>query len=56
MGKLMEAKYIQAIKAGIIGGVILAVCMLVNLFIDIINSNSYSGVPDLSAGLMGLGY
>ena len=51
----MEAKYVQAIKAGIIGGVILAVCMLVNMFIGIINSNSYSGVPDISAGLMGLG-
>lgn len=50
MGKLMEAKYIQAIKAGIIGGVILAVCMLATLFIDIINSNAY-----VYSGLTGLG-
>ncbi len=35
----MEVKYLQAIKAGIIGGVILAACMLVNLAIQIINSN-----------------
>lgn len=35
----MEAKYMQAIKAGVIGGVILAVGMLINLFISIITSN-----------------
>ena len=46
----MEAKYIQAIKAGVIGGVILAVCMLATLFIDIANSNSY-----VYSGLTGLG-
>ena len=57
----MEAKYIQAIKAGVIGGVILAVCMLVRLFIDIINTNnasSYvSGIynPGIMTGLAGLG-
>ena len=55
MGKLMELKYIQAIKAGVIGGVILAVCMLVRLFIDIISTNSYSYVPGVSSGLMGMG-
>ena len=47
----MEAKYLQAIKAGVIGGVILAVCMLVTLFIDIINSNTYVGLNGL--GLVG---
>lgn len=43
----MEAKYLQAIKAGVIGGVVLAVCMLVTLFIDIINSNTYVGLNGL---------
>jgi hypothetical protein len=51
MGKFMEAKYMQAIKAGIIGGVILAVCMLVTLFLDIIRSNTYVGLNGL--GLVG---
>ncbi|HEY3421929.1 MAG TPA: hypothetical protein VGK13_02140 [Methanocellaceae archaeon] len=41
----------QAIKAGVIGGVILAACMLVTLLIDIINSNTYVGLTGL--GLVG---
>lgn len=50
MGNVMEAKYTQAIKAGIIGGVILAACMLVNLFIEIINTDisAFTGLGLLS--------
>jgi hypothetical protein len=47
----MELKYMQAIKAGIIGGVILAVCMLVTLLLDIINSHNYVGLT--GTGMVG---
>ena len=38
----MDAKYIQALKAGIIGGILVAACIMVNLIIDIISSRMNS--------------
>jgi len=34
----MEAKYVQAIKAGAIGGVIIAACVLINFLVEVIQS------------------
>lgn len=36
----MEAKYIHALKAGLIGGVIFAACILLNFIIEVITSRS----------------
>lgn len=49
----MEDKYNQAIKAGIIGGILLVLCSMVSLIIDVINSgNPYAvGVPRPDPGI-----
>lgn len=44
----MEAKYIHALKAGIIGGVIVAACVLLTFIIDVITSRS------IALGALGL--
>ena len=44
----MEAKYVHALKAGIIGGVIFAACILINFIIEVITSRS------IALGALGL--
>ena len=36
----MEAKYLQAIKAGVIGGIVIAACVLINFLVEVIQSMS----------------
>jgi len=51
----MEAKYNEAIKAGVIGGVILAVLELINQFSGLIDLNSMSSDAAVGVGLCVLG-
>jgi hypothetical protein len=38
--RIMEAKYIQAIKAGIIGGVVIGFCIILTLIVSVITSST----------------
>ncbi len=48
MVRIMEAKYIQAIKAGIIGGVVIGFCIILTLIIGVI-ANSSTALSALGA-------